>query len=87
MEYDIAVATCLKNARLHSKKTQQFVADQLGLSRPSVANWELGKTFMNAGDMYRYLDAIGYDKKRFFLEVDEMVEKPERKRNETHRKG
>lgn len=35
----------LKDARIHSKLTQEYVAEQIHVSRQTISNWETEKTF------------------------------------------
>ena len=39
------VGSKIKQARLDAKLTQEFAAQELGVSRQTISNWENGKTY------------------------------------------
>ena len=39
------VGSKIKQARLETKMTQEYAAQELGVSRQTISNWENGKTY------------------------------------------
>lgn len=42
------IAPRIKKARLENKMTQQYVAEKLNITQPTLAGWEKGRTEPNA---------------------------------------
>lgn len=58
MPDDNRVGVLIQRARQRKRLTQQELADQLGVSKSAVANWEIGKHFpvRHAGAVEDVLD-------------------------------
>ncbi len=59
--YNVKIGAYLAKERKAKKITQQEVADQLGVTKSAVSNWELGKRTIYADQMLEYCAHIGID--------------------------
>lgn len=57
----------MKAARVAAHLTQQQMADRLGVSRPTVVNWELGKLKMKKTSFIAYCAVAGFSEDEIFL--------------------
>ena len=47
----MTLAENIKNRRINLKLSQEYIADQLGISRQAVAKWESGKSEPSAANL------------------------------------
>lgn len=47
-----SLAEALKENRIKNKMSQEFVAEQIGVSRQAVSKWESGKSDPNTSNLY-----------------------------------
>jgi transcriptional regulator with XRE-family HTH domain len=53
------IGTRIRTARLQRSLTQEQLADQVGVSRSAVAQWETGRTGQVTGNLSRIAGALG----------------------------
>ena len=59
-----------KAARTAAGLTQGAMADQLGISRPRIAEYEAGRRIPTVTRLYEMIDALGLDYAIFFPEAN-----------------
>ncbi len=59
----------LAGARVSAGLTQQELADKLGVSRCSVANWESGKTEIRTATFIAFCHVTGFDRDDILLPI------------------
>lgn len=59
--YNKKIGAYLAKERKAKKITQQQLADQLGVTKAAVSNWERGKRTIYADQMLEYCDQLGID--------------------------
>lgn len=68
----MSVGSRIKEARIHKKLTQEKLAQQIGVTKGAVANYENGVSFPKVDILYRLFDALDCDAN--YLYMDEMSE-------------
>lgn len=57
----------LAGARVSAGMTQQELADQMGVSKQTVLDWELGRREMKTAYFYMFCGLTGFSKDQIFL--------------------
>lgn len=57
----------LAAVRVNAGKSQQDIADEMGVSRLTVCNWESGKTKMSEADILMFSHICNFPRENIFL--------------------
>lgn len=57
----------LAAVRVNANKSQQDIADEMGVSRLTVGNWESGKTKMSEADILMFAQICNFPRENIFL--------------------
>lgn len=68
-EVNSKIADMLCQSRYLSGKSQQYVADRLGLSTKTVQNWESGKSMPDVAQLYDWFNAIQIPPQPYILRL------------------
>ena len=73
-----AIGLRIKDVRKRAGMTQQDLADYCGVSRPAVAQWEIGSTHPSTGRLIKVANALNVDPayllgSNFFIDPDKEV--------------
>ena len=70
-DFNKSLGPALREIREEHKKTQQEIADMLGVTKVSVHQWEAGKRNMYAKTLKKYCDALGIKMQTVFDRIEE----------------
>jgi transcriptional regulator with XRE-family HTH domain len=69
-EFDKSLGEALRNKRQEKNLSQEYVAQQLGVTKMAVSNWETGKRSMYAETRRRYCALLGVTIQSIFDEME-----------------
>ena len=69
LTFDVKLGKVLRDRRIEKKYTQEYVADQLGVSKNQVSHWELGKRSMYAESLEEYCKVLNVPMQKVFEEM------------------
>ena len=72
--FDESVAYFLKKRREELKKTQEYVAEEAGISRVTLGKWEKGEKTPNSFDLYNVLKILHIEQSVFWEKFVERFE-------------
>ena len=72
--FDESIAYFLKKRREDLDKTQEFVAEEAGISRVTLGKWEKGEKTPNSFDLYNVLKILHVDQSQFWKSFVEHFE-------------
>ena len=70
-EFDKSLGEALRNKRQEKNLSQEYVAQQLGVTKMAVSNWETGKRSMYAETLRRYCALLGVTVQSVFDEMED----------------
>lgn len=69
-EFDKSLGEALRNKRQKKGLSQEHVAQQLGITKMAVSNWETGKRSMYAESLASYCRILGITMQEVFDEME-----------------
>ena len=72
--FDESIAYLLKKARESLGRSQDFIAQEAGISRVTLGKWERGEKTPNSFDLYNVLKVLKWESRDFWEEMSRHFE-------------
>ena len=69
ISFDESIAYLLKKAREKLGRSQDFIAQEAGISRVTLGKWERGEKTPNSFDLYNVLKVLKWESRDFWEEL------------------